>query len=612
MSKIKQLSHEEAQKIAAGEVVERPANIVKELIENALDAGATAIVVYIEDGGKKSIRVVDNGCGMDSDDALLCFNRHATSKISRVSDLETVLTFGFRGEALSSIASVARVRLVTQDAFSSEATVVVASDGQIKKEMPVAFQIGTDITVSDLFFNIPARKSFLKSTDTEWRQIQLLFNAFCADYIGVRFTLYHNAKQIAHYPGVDFLAMRAMQLWSADQYKNNLQIEKTAKNEYAIEGVISNHQQYRYDKTGILFFINHRWIKNYQLYNAVIKGYANVLPQARYPLAIIHLTVPTNQVDINIHPKKEEVRFLHPHKIEQLITQVVSQALERSTLQSIAVNNNSHETKELFSFTQKPFSSGTYDRPFNFESTAFSPFVDEKNAQDIAEPLSDIFVAADIAKGEMKEFFVPKVDDLSIQKNVTDEVRIIGQFDKTYILLERNDGLFIIDQHAAHERILYEKFAQKLDAVASVQLLFPLMVYGTQEDVKAASPYLYIFHEHGIMIDQHADNCFIIRSLPVHLASQAVDEIVKDFISWVVENKALSSDEFQKTINHKLQAQMACKSAVKAGDELSHQEMIQLIKDLEKTANRFSCPHGRPTGWLFLLSDLEKKFKRIL
>src|SRR5579862_4426000 len=293
MAKIKQLPPHEAQKIAAGEVVERPANIVKELIENAIDANATRIAVYVEDGGKQLIRIVDNGCGMDTTDAQLCFDRHATSKITHVSELETIDTFGFRGEALASIASVSVITLMTKEEHALEGTKVIVNANSITGINSVACVTGTDITVQNLFFNVPARKKFLKATQTEWRAIQLLFNAFCFDYPHIHFLLFSESKQIFNCPTSTNLKNRALQIWESQSLLRSASYEGQANNhlldvhvtekDFSLSGVISDHQYYRYDRSSIYFFVNKRWVKNQHISNAFIKGYANVIPAGRYP-----------------------------------------------------------------------------------------------------------------------------------------------------------------------------------------------------------------------------------------------------------------------------------------------------------------------------------------
>lgn len=360
MPKIKQLSSHEAQKIAAGEVVERPANIVKELVENSIDAGSTRISIYIEDGGKKLIRIVDNGYGMDAADAQICFDRHATSKITHVHELETINTFGFRGEALASIAAVSQITLITKEENNLEGTHITIEANNIINTNFIACPTGTDIHINNLFFNVPARKKFLKTTQTEWRAIQLLFNAFCFDYPDIHFTLFSDGKQVLNCPATHTIKNRALQLWENTMHKHFLDI--SVNTEISVNGIISDHQQYRYDRSSIYFFVNKRWVKNHQLSSALLKGYDNVIPHGRYPIAAINITIPLHEVDINIHPRKEEVKFLHPRLVEQAIQNAIKTALERNT---------SHNLRKEIE-TQPSITPIITDRPFNFDNHNFN------------------------------------------------------------------------------------------------------------------------------------------------------------------------------------------------------------------------------------------------
>ena len=659
MPKIKQLSAHEAQKIAAGEVVERPANIVKELVENSIDAGATRINIYVEDGGKALIRIIDNGCGMDTADAQICFDRHATSKITRVDELETIDTFGFRGEALASIASVSHITLLTKEEQSLEGTQVITQANTITEINSVACATGTDISIANLFFNVPARKKFLKSTQTEWRAIQLLFNAFCFDYPHIHFSLFSEGKQVHNCPVVNDVKNRGLQLFEPTVYKHLLEIATTTQNGITLTGVVSDHQQYRYDRSGIYFFVNKRWVKNQHLSSALIKGYANVIPHGRYPIAAINITVPAHEVDINIHPRKEEVKFLHPRRVEQALQQAVKAALE---------NNLSRHLGKSVSFKEAPtYSQQVRDfSPFNFDTffkspiqEPFSPFahfdtlsangteelsrvlIKEATENQIQNSLNNIpnpfvlslskdtntqeYISSDLPfaqfdnistngmdnSGDLHNQQNPFTDD-SISEKATESYRLIGQYNTTYLLVEKEDGLFLVDQHAAHERILYELFSQRFTDVATIQLMFPHIITLSIQDINTITPHLSIFAENGIIIEQCASDQLIVQSLPVHLKDQSLTDIVKEVISWITECASLDESSFKKTINHKLQAQMACKAAVKAGDILTQEKMEQLLRDLMITANRFSCPHGRPTGWLLSLTEIEKKFRRRL
>ena len=326
MQKIRQLSLHEAQKIAAGEVVERPANVVKELIENAIDAGATSISIYIEAAGQQLIRIVDNGCGMSVEDAHACFGHHATSKISTVGDLMSLTTFGFRGEALSSIAAVSLVNLLTKQESDESGIFIERHANNLVAEECRPCSVGTDIIIKDIFYNVPARKKFLKKQETEWRAIVHLFNAFCLDYPSIYFKLYSENKLIHNCPATTSSLLRVGQLWDQNDAQHILSLPLYSHDGVTISGAVSNHQYYKYDRSYMYFFVNKRWVKNSHLVRAAVRGYANVIPADRYPVTSINIEIDTAQVDINIHPRKEEVQFLHPRRIENCITQAIKKS----------------------------------------------------------------------------------------------------------------------------------------------------------------------------------------------------------------------------------------------------------------------------------------------
>ena len=632
MPKIKQLSSHEAQKIAAGEVVERPANIVKELIENSVDAGATRISVYIEDAGKQLIRVVDNGSGMDEQDAVICFDRHATSKITHVEQLELINTFGFRGEALASIAAVSQITLITKQENTHEGTRVIINAQVVQEKSTVACITGTDISINNLFFNVPARKKFLKTTQTEWRAIVLLFNAFCFDYPHIHFTLFSDGKQVHNCPAATNIKNRSLQMWESHISQHSIELHKVEKDGFSIEGIISDHQEYRYDRSGIYLFVNKRWVSNQHLVSALIKGYAHVIPEGRYPIAVISVTIPADCIDINIHPRKQEIKFLHPRVVEQALQNAIKTTLEKNLSQQI----KKEVTLQPFMAERVSFVEQQRDfKPYNFNNffvpqpepvlTQFSSNLDQIPFPVRPEPVegceqpvvsfdklrtSGLEVNAENINSDTHTQ-MPLINDQHDSVSV-ENYRLIGQYKKTYLLIEKEEGLFLVDQHAAHERILYELFSARFNEVATIQLLFPHVVTLSPQDMQLILPHCDIFSTNGIVVEQCASDQLIVQAVPVHLKEQSLSDLIKLVIGWISEYQSLDQAEFKKRINEKLHAQMACKAAVKAGDVLTEEKMVQLLHDLEKTANRFSCPHGRPTGWLLTINEIEKKFKRVL
>ncbi len=614
MGRIKQLSAQEAQKIAAGEVVERPANVVKELVENALDAGATHITIFIEDAGKSLIRVIDNGCGMDQEDAITCFTHHATSKLSRVEDLATLDTFGFRGEALSSISAVSKVILTTKQAESLHATKVTLDQAIITQQESATGNTGTDITIQDLFFNIPARKKFLKSTETEWRHIVTLFQSFGLHYTAVSFKLYSQENLLFNCPATTHAASRIAQLWDHNIASQLISVEKKSET-FSLEGVVSNHTYSRYDRSAIFFFVNKRWVKNHLLGKALLKGYLNVLQPDKFPLAAINITIDPALIDVNIHPRKEEIQFLQPRIIETAVQAMVKEALEThlsAQLNKKVSFNPSIRSSNFATWPERknnfsPEQTQALKAIENLNVTNYSPITPQQIILNDG-PRQTLFNAGQEDPQITKD--VNTVEQTYIQTSPSSEYTIIGQFNKTYILIEREESLFLVDQHAAHERILYEEFAHRFKESTSVQLLFPQVIQLSGQELAIIEPHLYLFADNNILIEPIGHNQLAIQAVPVHLKEIQLEELIRQAIGWITDFQKLDSAEFAKKIHEKLHAQMACKAAVKAGDVLTTGQMQKLLNDLEDTPNRFTCPHGRPTGWALPLYEIEKKFKR--
>ncbi len=609
MQKIQQLSLQEAQKIAAGEVVDRPANIVKELIENAIDAGSTKIELHIKNGGKDLIHIVDDGCGMSKADALLCFKQYATSKISTICQLETINTFGFRGEALACITAVSKVEIKTCDGKEST-KLIVENSKLIEHEQGNTF-CGTEIKITNLFKTVPARQKFLKKKETEFRKIMHIIHAFCLDYKNVSFTVYNDEKKVVHCPATNNLINRMSQLWGHNFSKHMVMLppaDETKK--INITGAISNQQYFRYDRSSLFFFINKRWIKNIQLSRALTKAYLNIIPPSRFPAGCIFIELDPKEVDINVHPKKEEVEFLHPVTITNQLRALVTQTLE---------NHLSEQTKKtIYGPTKKEAQSFNVPQLQNLNHL----YVPLKNIEN-TRTFAPTFAPQPTFKAEQKPVAQNMVKEENIiekQKNIIERnnitarpqefYKIIGQYNKTYILIEKEDGLFFVDQHAAHERILYEKFANNFKNIATVKLLFPQIIRLKADELVLIQEHKSLFIDNGIEFEPFGPNQIVIQSTPVHIKNINFTELLQQTISWIKELSAVDQKDFTKAINEKLHAQMSCKAAVKAGDILTQEKMQQLLTDLNKTANRIACPHGRPTGWMLSLSEIEKKFKR--
>ncbi len=612
MAKIKLLSPLEIRKIAAGEVIERPSNVIKELIENAIDAESTAITLYIEHGGKTLIRVIDDGCGMSPEDARLSIVHHATSKITNLEDLQALSTFGFRGEALSSIASVSRFSLKTREAHTMEGIELTVEDGQIREEKLCACAKGTDITVADLFYNMPARKKFLKADETELRTIVHLVQAFALCYEDRAFKMYHNQKLILQCQPAQSLEARLPMLYEELFVKAIIPCANKDPQGIVFAGAISNQHYIRYDRNQMYLFVNKRWIKNPKLTHAFIKGYDGVLPAGRYPAGSIFITIDPTQVDINVHPRKEEVQFLHPRRLEIALEELVRTTLTKHTSGSIGN-----------SYTAYAPLQSVYKEPVTLPPTSPEAAVlvhDNLHkgimfkTSEILEPVGqesvEVFNAA-LTKALSDTAEVPKTE---FKQTTSSEnaFRILGQLKATYILIENGDGLVLVDQHAAHERILYELFEKRFSEVSVVPLLFPPLLSFATDEASMLAQCIPFLADYGIELYESGNNQYLVKTLPVVLKNVDINHFIRSFIASNHEADDKEMGGFTQSLHHALRAQMACKAAVKAGDTLTHEHMLELITSLNTVQHRFTCPHGRPTSWNIGLSEIERKFKRKL
>jgi len=617
MNKIKILSPAEAQKIAAGECIERPSNIVKEVIENSIDAGAKNITLYIEQAGKKLIRIVDDGCGLNPQDALTCFLPHATSKITAVEDLENINSFGFRGEALASISAVSKVQLTTlaRDSENKVGTFIEYTQSTLVEQKPASCPIGTDIQIHDLFYNIPARKKFLKQDETEWNQILTIFQAFCLSNLNISFKLFHDNRMIINAPAVENVKTRVGQIWDHDIASNLVPLKTSNTPEWLkLEGIISQPNFWRYNRNFIFLFVNGRWIKNQELTKAIIKGYLNVLPQARFPAAMLFIECQPSLVDVNVHPKKEEVRFTKPGTVETTIFNSIKQTLEGFVNEKIlwqpkppSTENISNEANVFFS---KPFQDLSFDTNFGSNFKEHLP-TKESYYKNLETPQHKINNEPHFVQATNVENITPVV-----QKTITIETinnhKIIGQLFNTYILIENENEFVIIDQHAAHERVLYEKYLKNFKQKDGIKLLFPEIVELSQSSLQLISKHLDFFINQGIELEPVGPTTIAIRSTPIKLHAESLREIILLAAEFIKENDKLDEEEFRKLLNEHVHSHMACKAAIKAGNKLSHEQMEKLINDLSLTDKRYICIHGRPTIWTMSKDSMEKQFQRKL
>jgi DNA mismatch repair protein MutL len=602
MQKIQQLSTSQAQKIAAGEVVERPANVVKELLENALDAGATKIAVYITKGGKTSLRVVDNGCGMSPEDARICFNKYATSKITHVDELPTIATFGFRGEALASIAAVSTTTLITKEEESDLGYRIIIADNIIISADAVAANTGTDITVNDIFFTIPARKKFLKSDETETRQIEQLMHAVALTHLNVEFKLYVDGTLRYTCPATDDVAQRYAQLFDHSNADHMLKLHSTDA-EVKVHGIISHQRYQRYDRSAIYLFVNRRWIKDLKLMRALMRGYQNVLPPARFPAAVLCVEVDPALLDINMHPRKEEVQFMHPRLVEtavqRAITERLQQVVSNELHKPLAPQPAPHVTTPFVIPVQTTVKQRSFDMPSWSAQPVISVAPRQPYILEPAQPAVETIAYT-------QQVMTPEASTTTMHSVGT----VLAQLYQTYILVEQDDALVLIDQHAAHERILYEQLKTEQASLEPIALLFPLLITLHHGQLALLEPYLEQLKAHGIHAEPFGIDCLHVTALPVLFKDRPIDRCIQEIAAWIAEHQSLATAELTDRLHDAMRQRIACAAAVKAGDTLAQEEMEHLVRTLAHTPQNFCCPHGRPTTWQIPHDTITKRFKR--
>jgi len=582
---IQKLSHKEAQKIAAGEVIERPASVVKELMENSLDAGATCITVTINDGGRTYISCADDGSGMDPIDARASIQTHTTSKIRSLDDLFTLTTFGFRGEALASISAVSTLQIITKEKTQLHATYIKVEDGIIVDERIEARDTGTTIIVENLFKTVPARLKFLKKDETEQRHITQLFDALCLAHPKVHAKLIINGTTHTNYPATESYLERAQQILLNKTYVALIPLQSHIHKGITVEGAISTHQTQRFDKSGIYMFVNHRWVKNIGLSRAVMRAYT-VLPEGKFPVVSLHIMVDPAIIDVNMHPRKEEVAFTNSAIVEQAVTEAITKTLESELLTHIVPKNVP---------------------PFSSHASLPEPVFALK--QPMSTPASRA-TQRDVVPHIEKPVHIPaSLNHAMDMVQETSHTTVLGQLDATYILSTTEQGLTIVDQHAAHERILYEQFVARFGTIETVQLLFPEIVTLPPTDYELILQYQELFNNHGIIAEPFGSTQIRVTALPVFAKHISVQQLLMELITTFHE-VPIKADALL-FFTHALRAQMACKAAVKAGDTLTTAHMQQLLRDLAAVPNKLTCPHGRPTYWAITVKELEKKFQRV-
>lgn len=615
MNQIKVLSEEVANRIAAGEVVERPASVVKELVENAIDSGARSITVEVEAGGKKLIRITDDGCGMTEDDALTAFERHATSKIRTVNDIFSISTLGFRGEALPSIASVARLTMITRTEEDDLATRLEFDGGVLRDLDKTSANRGTSITVKSLFANVPARRNFLKSEKVEYKHIINYVHYQALVYPHIHIRLYHNGKQRLNYPSVDGRKKRMLTIFgSSFEHQDMIPLDFTDTN-IRLSGYIKGLEEtpavvadYRY------LFVNGRYIRDKIVMHAIRSAYEPFVKKIRsmrdqaMPAFILFLEVEPEKVDFNVHPAKLEIRFRDGQMVHSFVKSSINVTLmEYEDAKFNSVKSRLHQIDQ-------PARLSTYEKKV-FESRQPKKAVRKSDWQPLYQP--EIFAGSessdpdktppDNTSGEQPQRPRP------IPPPVPEEDLVNPwQLHNAYVLFQVEDGLMMIDQHAAHERYLYEKIIHRIHGAPAPRqkLLFPIVVdippIIAQNTLELIEDNLEDIQRTGFTIRKFSGNSIVVDEIPAELEGWDGGQIFVEILSQL-------QDEFQETSDFRdsLAKSISCKAALKAGKPLGRREMITLINNLFACKVPYFCPHGRPLLIKFTLNELEKRFKRI-
>ena len=605
--KIKILDEALINKIAAGEVVERPASVVKELVENSIDAGATNILVEIEEGGKSVMRVTDNGLGMDKDDALICLERHATSKIQTTEDLFNINTLGFRGEALASIAAVSQLSVKTKTKKSNVGIKILCSGGKIFETAEIALPTGTIIEVSDLFFNVPARKKHLKTMQTELRQITEIMTKFVLAYPEKTFKFMHHNQEILFSPAAKPMDTLIM-LYGKKVSSAMIPVEYTF-NEIQVTGFISKPTLTRTDKTIQHIFINTRTVKNNIITKAVYDAYHTLLHLENHPLFIIHVIINPNIIDVNVHPQKAVIRVEKENELYTTLFNAVRHALDIAQLMpTISDEKQDMQTPLLpkqFAVTEEKQSS------IKSEIVDINPQVIlEKAIEKVKSGIA--FTEKETEQGTESEKIIAApitTEPVTIKAdNRISSLKLIGRIHDMFYIAENEYGLVIIDQHAAHERVLYEKFMQQYfdNQIHTQELLVPEEMEFSPAEILLVKDNIKTLEKLGFHFDEFGRNTMLMRTIPSVLGKFLPKESIHEILSQLDEKTAIDFAKEEKLIRN------ACRSAVKANDVVHTQEMSSILQELQKCKQPFTCPHGRPTMIQFTIPELEKKFKRIM
>ncbi len=576
--------------IAAGEIVERPASVVKELLENSLDAGAESIDIEIEAGGKKRIVVTDDGVGMSMEDAKLAIERHATSKVERIDDLKSIHTLGFRGEALPSIASVSRLTLFTKMEDSTSGCEIRLEGGKLKYVRDAGIPKGTRVIADDLFFSVPARRKFLKTEKTEYYHVLDVINRVAISRPDVRFRLKADGREVINVHSGS-LRDRVGGILGKRSVENMEEVGFEAEG-IKVLGLVGSPDDTRTTRSNIFIYVNDRYVRDAVVTSAIMRAYKGLIFNQRYPIAVLFIQLPYSDVDVNIHPTKIQVKFKDTQNVGGVVKRAVDEALKKSTTVKIA------EAKDLRYQKDRKYGESEVGRVGNSGSLFF-----EKSDRSVAEMEPGVSGRSlPISKDGIE---ISGIEDFG----ETGGFKVLGQIKGTYIILERNEGLVIIDQHAAHERIIYEeiKAGYLKKNIPRQRLLFPMKIELPKADYEVILSNLEDIYEMGLEISDFGENTVIVTSVPAVIKDADVKELVNNISEELKGGKRSIGAE---DLIDKIITIMACHGAVRAGRELGTEEIRGLVRSMEKTPYAAHCPHGRPTMFVISTEEIKRRFKR--
>ncbi|MGT2948487.1 DNA mismatch repair endonuclease MutL [Streptococcus devriesei] len=638
MSKIIELPEILANQIAAGEVIERPASVVKELVENAIDAGSSQITIEIEESGLKKIQVTDNGQGMEEADVAMSLHRHATSKIKSQADLFRIRTLGFRGEALPSIASVSRLSIKTASKTENHGTFLLANGGKVEKEEAVSTPVGTKITVEDLFFNTPARLKYMKSLQAELAHIIDVINRLSLAHPEIAFTLVNDGRELTRTSGNGDLRQAIAGIYGLNTAKKMVEISN-ADLDFEVSGYISLPELTRANRNYITILINGRYIKNFLLNRAILDGYGSKLMVGRFPIAVIDIQIDPYLADVNVHPTKQEVRISKEKELMQLISSAIADSLREQdlipdALENLAKASTRHSQtqqqtslplkqpsiyydKEKNDFFRKDTTVAEAETSFTEVDNAVKQAVDNEPSgavkyaerkQDSQEDKDhpDIILSDKNQKRQLSKLMQNLENE---EASSFPELDYFGQMHGTYLFAQGEGGLYIIDQHAAQERVKYEYYREKIGQVDSSlqQLLVPYLFEFPANDFMTLQEKMPILNEVGIYLEAYGENTFILREHPIWLQEKEIESAIYEMCDMLL----LTNEVSVKNYRAELAIMMSCKRSIKANHALDDYSARNLLNQLSQCKNPYNCPHGRPVLVNFTKSDMEKMFRRI-